>query len=81
MYMLDTNILIFSIRHPTSACAAMLADHVVSNDVCISVVTYAELEFGIVNSSDPEKNRAAVCRRRIKLNSWAAETEHLRRQN
>ena len=60
MYMLDTNVLIFSIKHPTSACAAMLADHVVSNDVCISVVTYAELEYGIVNSSDPEKNRAAV---------------------
>ena len=41
MFMLDTNILIFSIRHPDSACAKRLAEHV-GRDVGISVVTYAE---------------------------------------
>lgn len=59
MYMLDTNILIFCIRHPASKCAATLAEHV-GEDVCISVVTYAELEFGILNSKYPEQNRAAI---------------------
>lgn len=59
MYMLDTNILIFCIRHPDSQCARTLAEHV-GKDVCISVVTYAELEFGIHNSKYPDKNRIAI---------------------
>lgn len=59
MYMLDTNIIIFSLRHPDSACAATLANHV-GNDVCISTVTYAELVYGIENSSRPEQNRTAI---------------------
>ena len=61
MYMLDTNILIFCMRHPESACAAALADHL-GKDVCISVVTYAELEYGIMNSRYPERNRDAINR-------------------
>ena len=59
MYMLDTNIIIFSIRHPNSACAKTLAGHV-GKDLCISVVTYAELEYGIRNSSNPARNRTAI---------------------
>ena len=61
MFMLDTNILIFSIRHPDSACAKRLADHV-GRDVCISVVTYAELVYGVENSSDPARNAEALNR-------------------
>ena len=61
MYMLDTNILIFSIRHPDSACARRLASHV-GKDVCISVVTYAELIFGVENSRDPVRNGEALNR-------------------
>lgn len=61
MYMLDTNILIFCMRHPDSACAARVAAHL-GKDVCISVITYAELEYGICNSSKPEQSRAAVNR-------------------
>ena len=57
--MLDTNIIIFCIRHPDSSCAAKLASHL-GHDVCISVVTYAELEYGIMNSNDPVRNREAV---------------------
>ena len=59
MYMLDTNILIFCLRHPDSKCAETLAEHI-GHDVCISVVTYAELEFGIMNSKYPERNREAI---------------------
>ena len=59
MYMLDTNILIFCMRHPDSICASKVASHL-GRDVCISVVTYAELEFGIHNSIRPEQSRAAV---------------------
>ncbi len=61
MYMLDTNILIFCFRHPDSKCAETLAAHV-GLDVCISVVTYAELEYGIWNSRYPERNREAINR-------------------
>ena len=61
MYMLDTNILIFCMRHPGSACATRVASHL-GLDVCISVVTYAELEFGIHNSKMPEQSRIAVNR-------------------
>ena len=61
MYMLDTNILIFSIRHPDSACAKRLADHV-GLDVCISVVTFAEMIYGVENSRDPARNAEALDR-------------------
>ena len=59
MYMLDTNIIIYSMRHGDSECAKRLETHS-GNDTCISVVTLGELEFGIRNSSDPERNRYAV---------------------
>lgn len=59
MYMLDTNIIIFCIRHPNSACAMRVADHVGKN-ICISVVTYAELAYGIENSTNPAGNRIAI---------------------
>ena len=59
MYMLDTNILIFCIRHPNSRCAETVSEHV-GKDICISVVTYAELEYGILNSKYPEQNRLAI---------------------
>ena len=60
-FMLDTNILIFAIRHPDSVCAGKVALHS-GSDICISVVTYAELEYGIMNSKDPERNRNAIRR-------------------
>ncbi len=61
MYMLDTNIIIFCIRHPNTACVRRVASHT-GKDLCISVVTYSELEFGIRNSSQPERNREALKR-------------------
>ena len=59
MFMLDTNILIFALRHPNSKCTKTLTSHI-GLDVCISVVTYAELEYGILNSKYPERNRTAI---------------------
>lgn len=59
MYLLDTNILIFCIRHPHSECAKTVAEHV-GKDICISVITFAELEYGILNSKYPEQNRLAI---------------------
>ena len=61
MYMLDTNILVFAMRHPDTPCAHMVAAHA-GNDICISVITYAELEYGIRNSRNPDKNREAINR-------------------
>lgn len=61
MYMLDTNILIFCMRHPDTKCAAKVAAHL-GEDICISVITYAELEYGIQNSSKQEQSRQAVNR-------------------
>ncbi len=61
MFMLDTNILIYALRHPDTVCAGKVALHS-GSDICISVVTYAELEYGILNSSDPERNRQAIRR-------------------
>ena len=61
MYMLDTNILIFSIRHPDSSCAKRLSLHI-GQDVCISVITYSELVYGVENSSDPARNAEALNR-------------------
>ena len=59
--MLDTNIIIFTLRHPASSCAARVASHL-GKDICISALTYAELEFGIQNSSRPEQSRDAINR-------------------
>ena len=61
MYMLDTNIIIFAMRHKDSACAQQIAAHL-GQDICISVITYGELEFGILNSMKPAQNREAVNR-------------------
>ena len=61
MYMLDTNILIFAMRHPDTDCACMVASHS-GNDICISVITYSELEYGIISSRNPVKNHEAICR-------------------
>ena len=59
MVMLDTNILVYAIRHPGDAINDVLAEHV-ANDICISSITYGELEYGVCKSSNPEQNRQAL---------------------
>lgn len=57
--MLDTNICVEIIRRQPVAVLERLQSHAVG-DVGISVVTLAELEFGVSNSRDPRRNREAL---------------------
>lgn len=59
MYMLDTNILVYAIRHPGDAVNDVIAKHV-ANDICISFITYGELEYGVCKSDHPEQNRQTL---------------------
>ena len=59
MYMLDTNILVYAIRHPGDTINDVLAKHV-ANDICISSITYGELEYGVCKSAHPNRNRQAL---------------------
>ena len=59
MYMLDTNAVIMAIRHPDWPIFSKLQQHV-GKDVCISVITLGELEYGIKKSNNPVKTRTGV---------------------
>ena len=59
MYMLDTNAVIMSMRHPDWPIFQKISEHV-GRDICISVITLGELEYGIRKSSRPEMTRLAV---------------------
>lgn len=58
-YMLDTNALIAAARHPDWPIRARIRQHL-GSDLCISVITYAELEYGIRKSAQPDRNRVAI---------------------
>ena len=60
MYMLDTNILIYAIRHPQDQVTERIISEAVNGQVCISAITYGELEIDILKSRNPGKNRLAV---------------------
>ena len=59
MYMLDTNAIIMAVRHPDWPIYGKIRDHL-GKDLCISSVTYGELEYGIRKSGSPERNRIAI---------------------
>lgn len=59
MYMLDTNILIYAMRHPREKIVDRLIEHA-GIDIAISTITLAELELGVLRSSNPLKNRQAL---------------------
>lgn len=59
MYMLDTNAVIMAMKHPDSAVFKKVEEHV-GKDICISVITLGELEYGIKKSRDPETTRNGV---------------------
>ena len=59
MYMLDTNVLVMAVRHPDEPLRAKVKNHL-GIDLCISAVTYGELEYGIRKSAAPDRNRIAV---------------------
>lgn len=58
-YMLDTNICIFLIKHKPDAVIRKFMMHD-PDDICISVITYAELLHGVEKSQAKEKNRIAL---------------------
>lgn len=58
-YMMDTNICIYAIKNkPESVIKKILSQN--PEDLCISVVTYAELMYGVEKSQAVEKNRIAM---------------------
>ena len=59
MYMLDTNAIIMAVRHPDWPICEKVKKHL-GKDLCISVITYGELEYGARKSSNPERNRSAI---------------------
>ena len=58
-YMIDTNICIYAIKNKSeSVIRKILSQN--PEDLCISVVTYAELMHGVEKSQAVEKNRIAM---------------------
>ena len=57
--MLDTNICIYLIKEQPASVLDRFASHPVG-DIGVSVITLAELEYGIAKSSRPARNRAAL---------------------
>eukprot|EP00456_Euglypha_rotunda_P062338 TRINITY_DN52379_c0_g1_i1.p1 TRINITY_DN52379_c0_g1~~TRINITY_DN52379_c0_g1_i1.p1 ORF type:complete len:136 (+),score=39.75 TRINITY_DN52379_c0_g1_i1:165-572(+) len=59
LYMLDTNICIYLMkRQPIEVTQRFDALRV--GDVVMSAITYAELEFGVTLSTDPDRDRTAL---------------------
>lgn len=56
-YMLDTNMCIYLMKNQPESVARRFAQCFVG-DVVMSAITYAELEFGVRASADPDKERA-----------------------
>lgn len=61
MYMLDTNICIHLINSKCPLLARRISD-VPSEEICMSAITQAELEFGVSNSQNPAKNAQALAK-------------------
>ena len=58
-YMLDTNMIISAKNARPEKVLDKLKD-IDPSEVCISAITLAELEYGVCNSSDPERNCLAL---------------------
>lgn len=58
-YMLDTNIIAYAKNnHPESVLKRLMQHR--PEDICISSITLAELEYGVYNSAKPEQNQLAL---------------------
>ena len=57
--MLDTNIVVYAKNARPEAVAARLSAYDPA-DLCVSAITLAELEYGVFNSSNPERNQLAL---------------------
>lgn len=58
-FMLDTNICIYVIKHRPASVLTRFQE-CTPQDMCISSITLAELEYGVSKSSQPEKNKLAL---------------------
>jgi len=58
-YMLDTNICIYIIKEKPRKVLEKFQTLDIG-DICISMITFAELEYGIEKSNYPDKNRTAL---------------------
>lgn len=58
-YMLDTNICIYAIKHKPETVIKKILSHD-PEEICVSVVTYAELMHGVEKSMAIERNRIAL---------------------
>lgn len=58
-YMLDTNMCIYLIKNQPEEVARRFAQCYVG-DVVMSAITYAELEYGVAVSADPERDHASL---------------------
>lgn len=57
-FMFDTNMCIFLLKHRAEVLDAFLAHR--EDGICISAIVLAELEFGIENSAQRDKNRMTL---------------------
>lgn len=58
-FMLDTNICIYIIKQRPESVLERFASHPVG-DIGLSVITLAELEYGVSKSGNPSRNREAL---------------------
>jgi tRNA(fMet)-specific endonuclease VapC len=58
-YMLDTNICIYCIRRSPQKVFRRMQDREIG-DVGISAITYSELQYGVANSSNSDRNSIAL---------------------
>lgn len=58
-YMLDTNIIAYAKNNRPESVLKRLMQYR-PEDICISSITLAELEYGVYNSSKPEQNQLAL---------------------
>lgn len=71
MFMLDTNICIYIINKRPPGVLRRFERHA-TDDLCISIVTFAELHYGVERSSDQSGNREIVddFTSRLEVRSW-----------
>lgn len=60
-YMLDTNICIYAIQNKSGSVLQRFKD-ALDDGICISLITLAELQYGVQHSKAPEKNEQALLR-------------------
>ena len=58
-YMLDTNIVAYAKNNRPEVVYERMS-RFDPEDLCVSVITLAELEYGVFNSSNPERNKVAL---------------------